>query len=452
MIYRTFKINKKALIGLSEEDKKIIKILQGAVKGIAQVYQAQLKDGFYPKDITKKQLEAAAKKNPSILSPFTFVEQKNGLLTAVSYHQKYSTMLEPIAGQIKKAANLSSNKTFKRYLLARAQSLLDGSYREADIAWFDVKNSQIDFSIGPTERYQDKIMFLKRTYQGHIGIVNHEDTELANQIKDALYSSAKISFDARHSTFIPKKGVDVSVESTPDTAGYIADALFSGEHFPPDLDLMEQYGSKILIYRDQLKLKFEQIHYPIFKALFEKKFASKYSKDLLLKATAWNILLYELGRQLHKFIGARERLQELYGAVDEANGLVSGIDHAKHLVVKGIISQDELEAIIIIHTVWLFSDWLLYQKNKGLESYVVGDAIALNSYLASGALREQNGISWPNFSKIFFQIEELAGTLSNILQNGSYKEAQQFIERNGNPKNFEAIGKSLKNFNIKLDF
>lgn len=444
MSYRKFNLDKEVYKRLSEEDKKILRLLEVAVKQVAVLYEQQKEDGFYSPKLTKEQIEKAAEKNPDLLSPFSFVYEEGGQLKVLPCHQKYATYLQPIAENIQKAARISTNQSFKRYLLLRAESILNGNYKEADIAWFKVKNSNIDFSVGLFERYLDTTLFIKRAYQAHVGIIDAKYTELAEQIRETLYSSAKMSYSEEHSADIAQKGVEVYVERTPATSGYMADVLFSGEHFPSDLDIMKQYGSKIIIYKSQLKLKFEKLHYPIFKSLFEKRFALKYPKDLLLKAMAWNILLYELGRQLHKYIGARERLKELYGPIDEANGFASGIQHAKHLVVKGLLSQDELEAIIIIHIVWMFADWLSYKGGKDMESYVRGNAIDLNFYLKNGALKEKEGISWPNFSKIFFEIEELATILVQLLRKGTYKEAEKFVKENANLQNFERLGKNLE--------
>lgn len=450
MIYRRFKLDPKITSYLSGEDKKILKILEGAVRDIAKVYELQVKSGFYPKNSSKQDVERAARDNPDILSPFTIVEKKDSKLDAILYHKKYAKFLGPIADKIDQAANISTNPSFKKYLKSRAKSLRDGSYREADIVWLNVKNSAIDFSIAPFERYLDKMFFIKRIFQAHVGVIDLARTANANKIKEALYTSAKLSPEKYHSTNIPKKGVQVLVENTPATAGYMADVLFSGEHFPSDLDIMQQYGSKIIYYRSQMDLKFNKLYYPIFKLIFEKRFAARYSKELLLQAVARNALLYELGRQLHKFEGARERLKELYGPIDEANGFASGIQHSKHLVVKGLLSQEELEAIIIMHIVWMFSDWLFYKQSRGMDNYILGDAILLNTFITKGALKEKEGISWPNFSKIFFEIEELADQLVELLRSGSYKKAENLVKRHSDFSNFEKLGKNLGNLKVSI--
>lgn len=445
MNYRRFKVDTKAIKYLSREDKRILKILEEVVKDTAMVYEMQVRDGFYSRNIPKEEIEKASKKNSLLLSPFTFVEFKNGEIKSIPFHQKYAKQLSMIADKIDKASNICTNPPFKKYLKARANSLREGSFKEADIAWLNVKNSSIDFSIGPFERYLDKMFFIKRVFQAHVGVVDKSMTEMAKKMKEALYSSAKMSPEKYHSTNIPKRGVHIFVEGTPATAGYMADVLFSGEHFPSDLDIMQRFGAKIVIYSSQLGAKFDKLYYPIFKIIFEKRFAAKYSRELLMRGIVYNVLLYELGKQLHKFEGARGRLKELYGPIDEANGFASGIQHSKSLVIKGLISQDELEAIIITHVLWMFTDWVMYQYNKGKESHIIGNSMLLNSYLENGALTVQRGISWPNFPKLFFDIEDMADKLVHLLRGGTYKEAEEFIKKYADVENFEVLGKSLKN-------
>lgn len=447
MFYRRYKLDKKYYANLSKEDLATLKILESAVKDIAKIFELQLKEGFYPKGAAKEELEKENEVDPDILSSFTCVIREKGLLKAVPYHIHYAKLLKPIAKKIEKASDISTNKSFKAYLEARAKSLIDGSYKRADILWLNVKNEKIDFNISPFERYLDKTFFVKSAFQGHVGIIDDKATEKSANYKDTLYSSAKISFSKFHSTDIPQKGVQIFYEETPITAGYLSYALTTGQHFPADVDIMQQYGTKILIYYSPLRLKFIKLYYPIFKACFEKTFASKYSKELLFEATSLCGLLAHLGRQLHQFSGARERLKGLYAQIDAANGFASGIEHSKHLVVKGLLSQDQLEAIIIVHILWMVADWIRYKQLGIKESHTIGNSILLNTYLSSGALRESKGISWPNFSRIFFEIELMAYKLTNILQNGSYKEAEKFIKENANLKSFDRLTQTLDKIN-----
>ena len=53
MTYRKFRVENQYFQDLSPSDKKVLKILQKVVEGVDVLYQKQLKDGFYPKDVTK---------------------------------------------------------------------------------------------------------------------------------------------------------------------------------------------------------------------------------------------------------------------------------------------------------------------------------------------------------------------------------------------------------------
>lgn len=450
MYYHKFSLNKQIAQDLSKEEKGLLTILEGVVKDASLVYQLQMEKGFYPKNATIQQLEKAAEKDKSISSPYTDVEAEEGKFKAVNYHESFAKYFEPIAKKIEKAAGICTNKSLKTSLLAQARSLLDGSYEEAYNQWLNVKNSKVDFYIGFLERHLDKVFFIKKTLQAHVGIVDKKYTKLMEDNKETLYSSAKISFSKYHSTEIPKRGVSVFVEHITAIAGYPAYVLASGQYFPSDFDMALKYGSKTIIYYTLVKYKFDKWYYPIFRTIFEKTFASKYSKELLFEAAIWCVFLYELGKQLHRYSGSRKRLKDVFGPLDEANGFVSGIEHSKHLVVKGLLSQDVLEAIMITHIIWMQADWVLFKNNIAKHDHIIGNSILFNSYLSHGALREQAGISWPNFSRIFFEIEALSYKLVYLLQEGTYMEAREFIEKNGDLNVLEKFSANLKKINTKI--
>ncbi|MFH0859211.1 MAG: hypothetical protein V1868_01165, partial [Patescibacteria group bacterium] len=74
---RKFKINTKEL---SQKEKVLFKKLISAAELIAPLYLNQKNNkhpgaNFYPYDASKEEIERAARKNPAILSPYTFVER-----------------------------------------------------------------------------------------------------------------------------------------------------------------------------------------------------------------------------------------------------------------------------------------------------------------------------------------------------------------------------------------
>lgn len=430
---------------LNPDEKKILPMLIEAAKRLDQIYSLQKNEkfsgaNFYPNDEAKESIEKEAKNKPELLSPFTVVEKdENNQLVAIHYHQKYSQFLKPIASLIKNAALKAKNKSFQKYLQVLGDSLLNGNYQKADIAWLGVKNSNIDVTFGPYERNLDKSFFIKRAYQAHVGIIDKENTQKARDIRDILYRN--IGFNLHRLS--PPKIVDIKVEHNLISSGLLGDLLFSQQHLPSDSQTTEKYGSRIIGYLNSIDYKFEKLIYPIFEAIFEKNFRSAYSKTILKKGNYLNALLQSLAQQLHRYQNSRENLKELFPFFDEANSIVSGIQNAKHLVLKGVINQKELEAIMISYVCWVFSEWVASRRTKSRENYLIGDALTLNFLMREGALREQDGISWPNFARMFFEIENLSTIFTRILENDTYDEAKGFLSKYLSFEIFKAFDKRL---------
>mgnify|MGYP001562353867 CR=1 FL=1 len=94
---RKFKAN---LSDLSRKEIACLEKLILAAEMLSPLYSRQRNSkypgaNFYPHDTTKEEIEAAARKNPAILSPYTFVERnKAGKLIAIPYHVKFKKELE----------------------------------------------------------------------------------------------------------------------------------------------------------------------------------------------------------------------------------------------------------------------------------------------------------------------------------------------------------------------
>ena len=437
---------------LTKQDKLLIDKLENAVEAVSAIYSMQVVNhqmvaGFYPKNINREEIIKASKNDPAILDPYTVVEAEDGKLKATPYHIKFEKELKNLSNILNDAISVCSDRAFSKYLEICSQALVSGEYEKMHSAWMNLQ-SDINFVIGPIEYYDDTLFSKKRSYQASIGVINKQKTTQAKHIKDILYINAEDNIAVTHHSLIAPEKVRVLVEDTKVMSGFLAKVLFSGEYFPNDFNLLHKDGVKIIIYYPAMKLKFEKLHYPIFQAIFAKEFQKTYSKQLLLDATFLYIVLYELSRQLHHFDGADERLQDLFPTFDEGNASVAAIQHCKYLITKGVIDQKMLEALMVVHICWMFSDWIALQKNPAMVGYVQGSTIALNFYFQSGALHEAKGISWPNFPKMFFEIERLSDILAKILVVGNRQQASEFIKRYGSMDYFNRFSSGIKGINL----
>lgn len=444
--FHSFKVGADYLSRLSKNEKELLPLLTEAVKVADKIFHLQENDmnngaNFYPRDAIKEEIEDQALNDPKILSPFTVVERdEKGNLKAVDYHIKYKKPLKEIAKLLTDAAKICENKSFKNYLATLAESLLNGDYEQVDKAWLSVHNSNIDLVIGPYERYIDKMFFMKRAFQGYVGIIDRERTREARLIRDILYTTV----GSRPLRIVPPSIVDVHVNNALSISGLLGKMFLAQQHLPSDTDSVEKYGSRIIGFETSIDYKFDKLIYPIFIALFEKTFRSRYTKEILRKGNYYFILLQAIAQHLHRYRGSRQRLRELFPIFDEANSVATGIQHAKHLVLKGVMDQKELEAAMISYICWIFSEWILSKKSSIRDSYLKGDALILNFMIKEGTIQEKDGLSWPNFAKMFFEIENLASIFTRILETGTSVEAQEFLSKYLSLEPFKAFEKSLR--------
>lgn len=442
---KSFKVDRNVLNILTTNEKKIFPILVKAAKKTEAIYNLQENHqykgaNFYPHGATKEEIEEAAREDSRVLSPFTIVKRdKSGSLVALDYHQVYVRELGHVSKLLAQAAAICENKSFKKYLEILAEALAKGSYQQADIAWLAIKGSNLDVVIGPHERYLDKLFFVKRAYQSSVAVIDHQKSQQARFIRDILYTTTG---DRPH-RITPPSIVDIQLQYCLIFTGFLASALFSRQHLPSDSETTARYGSRILAYLSAIDYKFDKLIYPIFEAVFEKSFKTGYSKELLKRGNYYYILLAAIAQQLHRYHNSRARLQELFPVIDEANSVASGISHAKHLVLKGAIDQKDLEAVMITQICWMFSEWILYKKSKIREDYLKGDALTFNFLMRVGALQEKQGISWPNFAKIFFEMENLAVIFTRFLEEGEYIDAQEFLSKYLTFESFKTFDRRL---------
>lgn len=433
---------------LTSSEKKVVQKLIEAAEVIAELYQLQENprmpgSNFYPHDANKEEILRESQSNPDILSPYTVVERKNNKLIAIPYHVKYKDQLERIAKHIREAAKLTDNKEFSSRLYLQADSLLHGDYETSNIYWLSMKPYKIDFVIGPIERYDDKLFFTKCSYQSWIGIMDDAQTKEAIAFKDYIVCSRrKVLAPSEKVEFLNK--VQVRVDHTLIFSGLISRYMFTSSNLPNDVNLMEKHGSEIVIFKQSFDKKFKTQHLPIFQAVFEDKFQQGYSPSVLRSGSLRNTYLHEISHSLLRYRDSERRLKEYFPVFDEIAASVFGVKACGSLLLKNMITQKELESIIVMFIARAFSWWISYLKEPGVLHYAKGFAIALNYFLENGAIRNSQGFSWPNFTKLFVSFTELADALERILAVGTYEDAKKFTDEYASLEVFERFRGNLK--------
>lgn len=428
---------------LSRNEKDVLKLLIEAGKLIAPLYSEQENQkypgaNFYPHGISREEITAAAKSNPAILSPYTVVEKKNGKLIAVPYHQKYAKFLKPISEKLLQASRLTKNKEFAARLKVQAEALFDGSYDKAVLSWMSMKPYVIDINIGPIERYDDKLLFIKTSYQAWVGVMDKDKTERLNEYQKIILSVQRnIAIASDKVDYYDK--VQVRADETLLFAGLIARTMFVGVNLPNDPVLTEQHGSEITIFKEVNQFRFQHEILPDFKKIFSPQFKKLYTLSELENGCLYLVVLHELAHTYLRFRGAEKRLQDLFPVIDELAAYVTGVKVCGSLLLKDIATPKQLESIMVVLVARSFHLALHEKNNVSKLHYIIGGTILLNYLLESGAIKMAGGISWPNFMKMFVSFDQLSAILGRLLARGTRSDAEAFIKKYNNIENLIKI-------------
>lgn len=425
---------------LSENEKKVLELLTEAGELIVPLYEAQENSrfpgaNFYPHDLTREEIEQAANEDPQILSPYTVVQKKGKKLVAVPYHQIFAPLLKPVADKLRQAAKITENKSFSERLQLQARALLEGNYEEATISWMTMEPYILDIVIGPIERYDDKLFFTKTSYQAWVGVMDSSYTESLTEYKDMILTfRRKVINKSERVDYYDK--VQVRVDDVVLLSGLIARTLFAGVNLPNEPWLIEKYGSEVTIFKQTNEIRHEK-NLAVFNNLFSPQFRNQFTPKDLESGSLYSAALHELAHSYLRYRDAEKRLQDLFPVIDELGATVLGIKVCGSLLLKDIITQKQLESIMLASVLRAFYNVLEDQRNVSKYHYNVGWAIFLNYLLTSGAIKEAGGISWPNFMKIFLSLDELASIIERILSQGTREDAVDFISQYGDMKHLQ---------------
>lgn len=429
---------------LKKSEKATLDLLIQAAKLIAPIFDEQKNykqpgANFYPHNISKREIEKAAKSNSDILSPYTVVEKVKGKLVAVPYHVKYAKQLSAVVEKILGAADITENKEFAKRLTIQARALQDGSYLDADVAWMTMKPYVIDFLIGPAERYEDKLFHVKTAFQAWVGVMDIEATKQLTKYKQMILSS-------RRKAMMPSERVDfygkvqVRVDDIVVFGGRIAITCPVGVSLPNDTSLIERYGSEITIFNQTNDLRHER-NWAVFNKLFSPEFRKEFSSEDLREGSVSSTALHELAHTYLTYRGAEARLQDLFPIIDELAATVMGIKVCGSLLLKDIVTQKQLTSMMLAYMCRSLNSIIYEKTNVSRYHYLMGGVIFINYLLESGAVREIEGISFPNFMKMFVSLDQLASMLERLLSSGTRKDAESFIKRYSNLKPLERFNK-----------
>ena len=388
---------------------------------------------FYPTDMTKSEFETLA--NPDKKSLYTLIRRNNdGKLKVVWYHEAYRSELEKAAGLLRQAADIAENPELKNYLTLRANALVTDDYQPSDMAWLDVKTSNIDFVAGPIENYEDQLFGYKAAYESFI------------LIKDPVWSKRLSKYAAmlpKLQTMIPtaekyKKEVPGSNSdlNAYDVVYYAGDCNAGGKtiaiNLPNDPEVQLKKGTRKLQLKNAMRAKFDKILIPISKLLIVPEQQNHVTFDAFFANTMFHEVAHGMGvkNTINGKGTARIALKETYSSLEEGKADILGLWLVLKLREMGEITSGEL----MDNYVTFFASIFRSSRFGTASAHGKANMMRFAFFKEQGAFtRNADGYYAVNPEKMENAINILVDKILTIQGEGDYDAAKAWIANDGKP-------------------
>ncbi len=402
--------------------------------------------GFYPKGLTREQIEQYVKEHPAkkaeIYSPTTIVRWHGDQLEGVPYHVAYRSFLQPAAKNLRDAAALSSDPGFAKFLRLRADALLNDDYFQSDLAWLELKDPKFDIIFAPYETYLDSLLGVKGSYGGAVLVRNAEESQklalfqkYVADIQDAL----PLAPEDRPS----KRGLETPMEVM-DAPYRVGDLLHGyqavADNLPNDPRVHEQKGSKKIFFKNFMDARVNFVILPLAKYVMLPSQAAKASGEGYLLGTIMHEMAHGLGpafaRTSSGKVDIREAIGPAFSGLEEAKADVVGMFGLKWLVDHDVLPKEKLQEYYASYVAGIFRT-----VRFGIgEAHGKAEMMEFNYLSEHGAIKRQpSGKYSVVYSKMPDAITGLAKELLEIEATGDRERAENWF------KKYDVMPTSLRN-------
>jgi len=386
---------------------------------------------FYPEDMTKEEFEAL--EDPNKASLYTLIRRNDeGKLKVVWYHEAYKSELEKAATLLRKAANIAENENLKKYLTLRADALLTDEFQPSDLAWMDMKTSNIDFVVGPIENYEDQMYGYKAAYESFILIKDPEWSERLSKFAAMLPDLQKVvPTDEKYKKDIPGSNSDLNAY---DVVYYAGDCNAGSKtiaiNLPNDPEVHVKKGTRKLQLKNAMRAKFDKILVPISEMLITPDQQKHVTFDAFFSNTMFHEVSHGMGvkNTINGKGTAREALKETYSSIEEGKADIMGLWLVVKLREMGEITEGEL----MDNYVTFFAGIFRSSRFGTASAHGKANMMRFAFFREQGAFtRDDDGYYSVNADKMEDAINILVDKIQSLQGEGDYEAAKAWIAKDG---------------------
>lgn len=381
---------------------------------------------FYPEDMTLEEFDAL--EDPAKNSLYTVIRRdENGQLKVVWFKDEYKEELSKVCELLEKAAGLAEDEGLKNYLLERKKAFETDDYFNSDMVWMDMKNSKLDFVVGPIENYDDMLREGKASYEAYVLIKDEQKSnDLAKFVTMLPELQKLLPGEEKYKTFVPGTSSDMNVYNVIYYAGDCnAGSKTIAINLPNDDRVQAQKGARRLQLANAQQAKFEKIMMPIGELIMEP------AQQQYLKAEAffWNVTFHEVahGLGIKQTINGKGSVDEAMktekSTWEEAKADILGLYLVNLLIEKGEITNITVEDAITTYIVGI----LRSVRFGAGEAHGKANMMCYNFFEDEGAFtRNADGTYHIDFEKAKSAINNWGALILKTQGDGDFEFASKY--------------------------
>jgi hypothetical protein len=393
--------------------------------------------GFYPKDLTKAELDSYLTANPgqkeALTSGYTVVKRQGDRLVAVPYSVEYRQWLEPAAKLLERAAARTSNASLRKFLNLRAKAFRTNDYYESELAWMDVSGTPIEIVIGPYEVYTDGLYGTKTAFEAFVTVQDPRESSALSHFKALLPDMERnLPVEERYKNFNrPFASPILVAEQLHGGGDNVPGVQTIAFNLPNDERVREAKGAKKVILANVLGAKYDRILAPMAGLVLVADQARLVTKKYMTQETLFHELSHSLGPGTIS-VGGRQttvnaELKDQYSASEEAKADVMGVYNLLYLMKRGELPIAEREQLLASYFVGIFRAVRFGTD----EAHGRGAAMQYSYLKDKAAFRWDDGAGRfrVDYDRMEAGLRDLVAELVRLQGNGDYAGTKAFFER-----------------------
>lgn len=386
---------------------------------------------FYPQDMTAEEYEALA--DPEKSSQYTVIRRdENGALKVVPYHVEYADRLAKVDSLMGLAIELAEDPGLKTYLTERRKALMTDDYYASDVAWMNMKESKLDFVVGPIENYDDALYGNKTSYESFILVKDVKwSNDLAKFVGMLPMLQKELPCEPQYKPELAGSASDLNVY---DVIYYAGDCNAGSKtiaiNLPNDERIHKTMGARRLQLKNAMQAKFETIMKPIANLMVCDEQLDNVNFNAFFSNVCFHEVAHGLGIKNTVTDGKsmREALGNQYSCWEEAKADICGLFLTTKLIEMGEITNCTKEDAYVT-----FIAGILRSVRFGAtEAHGIANMMCFNYMQDNGAFtRNKDGKYVIDVEKSEAAMQSWAALILKVEGEGDINFAKEYSAKNG---------------------